>query len=85
MLYSYITKNLIGLQDVILRKVEQNETSIYIYLQMPRKAHTCPCCGKSTDKSNIVYLTLIMIPQIRKDFKCFGVILNMLFYSAILA
>lgn len=50
MLYSYITKNLIGLQDVILRKVEQNETSIYIYLQMPRKAHTCPCCGKSTDK-----------------------------------
>lgn len=50
MLYSHITKNLIGLQDVILKNVEQNETSIYIYVQMPRKEHICPCCGKSTDK-----------------------------------
>lgn len=50
MLYSYITKNLIGLQDVILKNVEQDENYIYIYVQMPRKAHTCPCCGKSTEK-----------------------------------
>ncbi len=50
MLYSYITKNLIGLQDILLKKVEQDETFIYIHVQMPRKAHTCPCCGKSTDK-----------------------------------
>ena len=49
MLYSYITKNLIGLQDVILNNVEQDENYIYIYVQMPRKAHTCPWCGKSTD------------------------------------
>ena len=28
MLYSYITKNLIGLQDVILKNAEQNESSI---------------------------------------------------------
>ena len=50
MLYSYITKNLIGLQDIILENVKQNETSIYIYIKMPRKEHICPCCGKSTDK-----------------------------------
>lgn len=50
MLYSYITKNLIGLQDVILKNVEQNETSIYIHVQMLRKANVCPCCGKLTDK-----------------------------------
>lgn len=50
MLYSYITKNLIGLQDVILKNVEQDKKFIYIYVQMPRKAHICPCCGKSTDK-----------------------------------
>ena len=30
MLYSYVIKNLIGLQDVILKNVEQNETSIYV-------------------------------------------------------
>ena len=32
MLYSYITKNLIGLQDVILNNVEQDENYIYIYV-----------------------------------------------------
>ena len=37
MLYSYITKNLIGLQDIILENVKQNETSIYIYIKIPRK------------------------------------------------
>lgn len=50
MLYSYITENLLGLQDVILKNVEQNEKFIYIYIQMPRKVHICPCCGKETDK-----------------------------------
>lgn len=50
MLYSYITKNLIGLQDVILKNVEQDEKFIYIHLQMPRKVHTCPCCETLTDK-----------------------------------
>ena len=50
MLCSYITKNLIGLQDVILKNVEENENFIYIYLQMPRKTHICPCCGESTDR-----------------------------------
>ena len=50
MLYSYITKNLIGLQDIILENVKQNENYIYIYVKMPRKEHICPCCGKSTDK-----------------------------------
>ena len=34
MLYSYITKNLIGLQDVILKNVEQDENYIYIYVQL---------------------------------------------------
>lgn len=50
MLYTYITKNLIGLQDVILKNVEHDETPIYIYVQMPRKVHTSPCCRKDTDK-----------------------------------
>ncbi len=50
MLYFHTTKNLIGLQDVILKNVKQSENSIYIHVQMPRKEHICPCCGKSTDK-----------------------------------
>jgi len=49
MLYSYITKNLIGLQDVILKNVEQDKNYIYIYVQMPRKE---PLSLK-TNKSNV--------------------------------
>ena len=45
-----ITKNLIGLQDLIIKNVEHDETSIYIYVQMPRKTHTGPCCRKDTGK-----------------------------------
>ena len=45
-----IIKELIGLQDVIVNKVEQNEKEIYIYLELERKEHTCPCCSGQTEK-----------------------------------
>lgn len=43
-------KELIGLQDIIVNKIEQNEKEIYIYLELERKTHKCPCCGELTDK-----------------------------------
>ena len=45
-----IIKELIGLQDVIVNKVEQNEKEMYIYLELERKEHTCPCCSGQTAK-----------------------------------
>ena len=45
-----IIKELVGLQDIIVNKVEQNEKEMQIYLELKRKAHTCPCCSSSTDK-----------------------------------
>jgi transposase len=45
-----IIKDLIGLQDVIVNKVEQNEKEIYIHLELERKEHVCPCCGCRTNK-----------------------------------
>lgn len=45
-----IIKELVGLQDVIVNKVEQNEKEIYIHLELERKTHRCPCCDEVTDK-----------------------------------
>ena len=45
-----IIKELVGLQDIIVNKVEQNEKEMQIYLELKRKDHICPCCSSSTDK-----------------------------------
>ena len=45
-----IIKEMVGLQDIIVNKVEQNEKEMQIYLELKRKAHICPCCSCSTDK-----------------------------------
>ena len=50
MLYTNFTEKLIGLQDLIITKVEDNEKEIHIYGEIRRKPHKCPCCGELTDK-----------------------------------
>ena len=45
-----IIKELVGLQDIIVNKAEQNEKEMQIYLELKRKDHICPCCSSSTDK-----------------------------------
>lgn len=50
MLYNNFTEKLIGLQDLIITKVEDNEKEIHIYGVIKRKPHKCPCCGEFTDK-----------------------------------
>lgn len=45
-----IIKELVGLQDIIVNKVEQNEKEMQIYLELKRKDLTCPCCSRSTEK-----------------------------------
>ena len=50
MLYTYSTEKLIGLQDLSITKIENNEKEIHIYGQLRRKKHKCPCCGAQTDK-----------------------------------
>lgn len=44
-----ITK-LLGLEDVIVKNVEENEREFEIYIELPRKTHECPCCGRNTDR-----------------------------------
>ena len=50
MLYTYFTEELIGLQDLILEKIESNEKEIHIYGKVKRKAHRCPDCSAETEK-----------------------------------
>lgn len=48
MLYTDFSEKLVGLQDLIITKIENNETSTLIYAEMKRKTHICPVCGKET-------------------------------------
>ena len=45
-----IIRELVGLQDVIVDKIEQNEKEIHIHIKLERKVHSCPCCHGQTDK-----------------------------------
>ena len=49
MLYTNSTENLIGLQDLIIKKIETDDKEIHIYGQLKRKQHKCPCCGAVTN------------------------------------
>lgn len=44
------TAKLLGLEDVIVKNVDQNGGEIHIELELPRKAHRCPQCGETTVK-----------------------------------
>lgn len=44
------TTKLLGLEDVIIKNVYENEDGFNIELEMPRRTHVCPCCGKETDR-----------------------------------
>lgn len=50
MLYNYSTEKLIGLQGLIIKRIETNEKEIHIYGKLERKVHHCPDCSAETDK-----------------------------------
>lgn len=48
MLNKDYTAKLLNLEDVIVTNVENNDSDVHIYIELPRKEHICPCCGVST-------------------------------------
>ena len=50
MLYEDYTAKLLGLEDVIIKKVWEDESAHHIELELPRCKHSCPCCGAETDR-----------------------------------
>lgn len=45
-----IIKELVGMQDVTVKKVEQNEEEMDIYLELERREHKCPVCSCFTNR-----------------------------------
>ncbi len=72
MLYSNFTAELLGLQDVIIQKVDSTETNISIYAEMKRKPHKCIGCGTETNTIHD-YRT-----QAIKDIPAFGKIVTII-------
>ena len=50
MLYEDNTAKLLGLEDVIIKKVWDEEQEKHIMIELPRRMHVCPCCGTETDQ-----------------------------------
>ena len=50
MLNSYYTEKVLGMQEVIIKKVENHEKEMQVEIEMERKPHRCPECGEYTNK-----------------------------------
>src|SRR5574344_829781 len=50
MLYTDFIEKLIGLQDLEVKKIEDDDNNLKIHCQLKRKPHRCPNCGCLTDK-----------------------------------
>lgn len=48
MLYNHYTEKLIGLQDIIVKNIHKNDGNIFITIELIKKPHVCPSCGKIT-------------------------------------
>ena len=50
MLCNNDTAKLLGLEDVIVKNVYEDNGDQHIDIELPRKIHVCPCCGCETDR-----------------------------------
>lgn len=50
MRYNDFNEKLVGLQGFEPKKIEDIEGILYIYGELPRKPHSCPCCGEKTER-----------------------------------
>ena len=49
MLNENYTAKLLDLEDVLVTNVGNVSGELHIYIELPRKEHTCPVCGTVTD------------------------------------
>ena len=50
MLKEDYTTKLLNMEGVIVKKVENREDAVHVYVEMPRREHVCPVCKARTDK-----------------------------------
>ena len=69
MLMKDYTAKLLNLEDVIITNVEEISGQLHVHIELPRKEHTCPCCGAVTDRVHDYRTQIIKdIPMARDTF-----------------
>lgn len=69
MLMKDYTAKLLNLEDVIVTNVEEISGQLHVHIELPRKEHTCPVCGASTDRVHDYRTQVIKdIPMARDTF-----------------
>ena len=69
MLNQDYTAKLLDLEDVIITNVENISEELHIFIELPRKAHTCPVCGSVTDRVHDYRMQTIKdVPLARNTF-----------------
>jgi len=66
MLNKNYTRDLLGLEDVIVEQVENNAGTMHIYLHMAKRVHSCPACNIQTSKVHDYRIQQV------KDIESFG-------------
>jgi len=66
MLSTYYTEKLVGLKDIIIKNIIQNQKTTEIYIEMCHKPHICPNCSATTSSIHDYRY------QVIKDIPAFG-------------
>lgn len=64
--YTHFNEDLLGLQDVQVKNVEQKQDSIHVFCNLMQKPHKCPACGALTNTVHDYR------EQVIKDISAFG-------------
>ena len=80
MLNLYYTEKMLGLQEVKVKNIRENENSYEIEVEQERKECICPCCGQGTDKIHDYRQQRV------KELAAFGktvilILLNLMFFN----
>ena len=67
MLNQDYTTKLLDLEDVIITNVENISAQLHISIELPRRKHTCPCCGTVTDRVHDYRMQVIKDVPLARD------------------
>jgi transposase len=67
MLNQDYTTKLLDLEDVIITNVENISDQLHISIELPRRKHTCPCCGTVTDRVHDYRMQVIKDVPLARD------------------
>lgn len=67
MLNQDYTTKLLNLEDVIITNIDNVSNQLHISIELPRRKHTCPCCGAVTDRVHDYRMQVIKDVPLARD------------------